>query len=152
MGEVTTLPTQDIFEPKLKPLGQTVDPIDRTTYKEHHASRVSPENPFVPPPRISIGALSSSITMTSHDEGTIKPDPSPVAEPPKKLLWCHRGQRNPCAPTILARTTPLGFCLRIRPRRRLNPMIHQCPLLIRRHGLSRRRSHCTALVTAVMIR
>jgi hypothetical protein len=61
MGEVTTLPTQDIFEPKLKPPSQTVDPIDQTTYKEHHASRVSPENPFVSPPRISIGALSSSV-------------------------------------------------------------------------------------------
>jgi hypothetical protein len=58
-----------------------MDPTDQTTYKKHHASRVLPENPFTPPPQISIGVLSSSIVAKSRDEASIKPDPAAVVEP-----------------------------------------------------------------------
>jgi hypothetical protein len=75
--------------------------------------------------------------VASHAEGPVKPDPTPVAEPLEKPLCRRRGRRSTYAPTILARTTLLGFFLRIRLCHRLNPVIHHHPLLIRCRNLSR---------------
>jgi hypothetical protein len=109
-----------------------VDPKERTTYKSttqlgfHLRIRMRRclDDPSAP-------SSNPSPCTVCRPEGAVKPNLTPVVEPPEKLLCCHRGRRRPCAPTVLARTTPLGFRLRVRPRCCLNPMIHRRPLLIR---------------------